>query len=85
MEKIHNKKKRMPVILRSSDYDNWLCLSSGKNKSMALLEPFDQEKMDAYTISKLITTKDKNPNTPEVIKQYDYKELDEPFGQYRLY
>lgn len=80
MEKIHNKKKRMPVILRPEDYNYWLSESTDKKMSMSLLEPFDQEEMEAYTISKLITAKDINPNTPDVIKPFEYKELENSYG-----
>ncbi len=85
MEIIHNKKKRMPVILKNDDCKNWIDKSIDKEPSMKLLEPFDQNKMEAYTISRLITSKDRDPNSPEVIKPYRYKELDTIYGQASLF
>lgn len=85
MEIIHNKKKRMPVILKPEHYYDWISKSIDKDLSMKLLEPFDENQMEAYTISRLITSKDRNPNTPEVIKPYKYEELDSTFGQTSLF
>ena len=64
MAMIHNKKKRMLV----SDIT--------KEQTMNLLQAFDQNKMEAYTISKLITTKDQNPNVPEVLEPFQYNTLE---------
>jgi len=76
MENIHNKKKRMPVILRPEDYDKWISMPIDKQSSLELLIPYDQDDMEAYTISRLITSKKENPNSPDVIKPFRYKELE---------
>ena len=47
---------------------------------------FEQDKMEAYTISRLITSKHQNPNVPEVLTQYNYPELEESnFSQKSLF
>ena len=73
---IHNKKKRMPVIFDKSEYKLWLDKKITKDQTMEMLDAYDQSKMDAYTISKLITAKDQNPNVAEVIKPFQYNYLD---------
>ena len=85
MAMIHNKKKRMPVILDSSEYKQWLRPNITKDETMNLLDAFDQNKMEAYTISKLITAKGQNPNVPEVINPFQYNTLDPLSSQRSLF
>ncbi len=76
MEKIHNSKKRMPVILPKEHEDDWLNPNLTKEDVLALCQPFDTSKMEAYTVSKMITDrKIENKNIPELSKPYDYPEL----------
>ncbi len=72
LAKIHNKKKRMPVILE--DEKKWLKKDLEKDEIEALMKPYDQEKMEAYPVRRLIT-KDVEDNVPEVLEPYEYKEL----------
>jgi len=84
MEKIHNKKKRMPVILRKSDEQQWLRSILDKDLTKSLLAPYDDREMEAYTISHLITSRTQNPNRPQVLEPYSYPELQSAFGQKKL-
>lgn len=56
MAKIHNTRKRMPVIVDESDYKNWLV--ANKESEQSILSPFPQNKMSAYKISTAVN----NPN-----------------------
>lgn len=76
LAKIHNKKKRMPVILEKKDYKIWLNRNITKKQTMDLLKAYDQNKMNAYTISKLITSNEGDSDVPEVIKPFQYNKLD---------
>ena len=75
LEKIHNKKKRMPVILPVEKENEFLNHDLSRSEINALLTPIDDECLEAYSISKRITSKTKNRNDPKVIEAYDYKEL----------
>ena len=85
MAKIHNKKKRMPAILRREDEQKWISNTINKEESMNLLKPFDENEMDAYTISKLITAKGENPNVPAVLKPFQYNNLEPLSSQQSLF
>lgn len=74
LAKIHNKKKRMPVIL--TDENRWLEKDIGREDIDEMLKPYDEEKMEAYPIRRLITQKELNDNVPEVLEPYHYRELD---------
>ena len=76
MAKIHNKKKRMPVILEREDEMKWISNEINKTTAKNILKPYNENKMEAYTISKLITAKGQNPNVPEVIKPFKYNNLE---------
>ena len=71
MEKIHNNKKRMPVILDRQYEKDWLNPVLTKEDVLAFCQPYDQDKMDAYTISKRITSKKDPTNVREVIQKVD--------------
>ncbi|UCB59282.1 MAG: SOS response-associated peptidase [Thermoplasmatales archaeon] len=76
MAMIHNKKKRMPVILKKQDYPHWIASDITKDQTMEVLQAYDQNKMEAYTISKLITAKDQNTNVPQVLEPFQYNTLE---------
>ncbi len=84
IEKIHNKKKRMPVILPREHEREWVVSSLTKQDAEALLVPFDDRLMEAFPISRLLTSKQKNPNVPEVFEPFTYPELQKGLGQKNL-
>jgi len=85
MAKIHNKKKRMPVILSKEDEDRWISNTIDRSESLSILRPFDESEMEAYTISKLITAKDQNPNVPQIIEPFQYTDLEPLSNQTSLF
>lgn len=76
LERIHNTRKRMPVILKQEDERKWLNddLDSGEVDTM--LVPYDDGEMEAHTVSRLISSKKANTNTPEVMRKFAYEELE---------
>ena len=76
LERIHNTRKRMPVILRQADEEKWLEKDLDKTAIDSLLEPYDASQMQAHTVSRLISTKRTNTNVPEVMKEFGYEGLD---------
>jgi putative SOS response-associated peptidase YedK len=85
MERIHNKKKRMPVILPKEHERQWIDASLSKQDAESLLVPFDEQLMEAYTISRLITMPGRNPNVPEVSEPFLYPELQTESRQKNLF
>ena len=79
MAKIHNLKKRMPFILPRELENKWLNESLSKQEVEEMLLPFPEERMQAHTISKLITSRTTSPNVPEVLTPYEYSELNTLF------
>lgn len=76
LEKIHNSKKRMPVILPRKFEMDWLNPNLHKEDVLALCEPIDDASLEAYTISKMITDrKVDNKDTPAICQEFDYPEL----------
>lgn len=85
MAKIHNKKKRMPAILNKKDEQFWISTTINKETAMSILKPFNEKEMDAYTISKLITSKGEDPNVPAVSKPFQYNNLEPLSNQSSLF
>jgi len=75
LEKIHNKKKRMPVIIPRKQEADYLRYDLTINEIKDLLSPIDTDYLNAYTISKRVTSTTQKRNISEVIKPYNYLEL----------
>jgi len=77
LEKIHNTKKRMPVIVSADKEIEWISTKLSSEKIKSFFTPFNEQQMIAYTISKLITSRIENSNVPEVQNEYIYEELEQ--------
>lgn len=77
MEKIHNLKKRMPLIIKPEDEKMWIDPHSSIEEIKKLIQPFDETKMNAYTISKNANNVRLDRNVPEIITPQVYSELSE--------
>jgi putative SOS response-associated peptidase YedK len=71
MEKIHNTKKRMPVILPREVEKHWLDVNLKKEEIQSLMTQYPEDNMQAWTISKLITSRTENSNVPEVLQKLE--------------
>jgi putative SOS response-associated peptidase YedK len=76
MAKIHNTKLRMPFILPKGLEHEWLNLNLSEKEIAQMMKPLENGLLDAVPISKLITNKNKNPDSPEVQVPFNYPELD---------
>ncbi len=72
MEKIHNLKKRMPVILPKEREEEWISDSASNDNLRSLLQPYPEQFMEAYTISRKIAIKNPDAFDPAIIEKYDY-------------
>jgi putative SOS response-associated peptidase YedK len=76
MERIHNIKRRMPVILPREKEMDWIKNDASPfDEILSLAKPYDHQLMEAHTISKLITSRNANRNVPVVQELFDYPEL----------
>jgi len=71
MAKIHNTKKRMPVILPQNQWDTWLDKTAPRQTIESLLLPLETTALKAHPISKLITSRTQDTNVPEVQQRND--------------
>jgi len=72
MEMIHNVKKRMPVILPEEAEKEWL--QSGR-EGARFLKPFPDAEMEAWPVSRLITSRDPEKNSEKAQARVAYPEL----------
>jgi putative SOS response-associated peptidase YedK len=75
MAKIHNLKKRMPLIISKSNIEMWLDAKRSKADVEHLFRAYPTEEMDAYTIGKRITSKTMERDVPEILESVIYPEL----------
>lgn len=81
MSWIHNLKKRMPAILSTADAKTWLDKGVPFDRKKELLKPYSQQEMADHSISRLITSRKQNPNSPAVVEPFVYPELSHPEGE----
>ncbi len=75
MALVHNSKRAMPAILSRENAKLWLDKNIAYEEKKKLLVPYDQELMADHPISKLITSKTANANSPQVSEPCEYPEL----------
>ncbi|CAN5494254.1 SOS response-associated peptidase [soil metagenome] len=75
MEKIHNIKKRMPLIISRNDESKWVDPKLSTENIQSLIKPYPESEMEAYTISTDANSARKNRNTPEILAPVTYSEL----------
>jgi len=75
MEKIHYLKKRMPLILKKEDEALWIDPNLKNDKIKALIKPYDESDMIAYTISQKVNSVQSDRNIPEIIERVEKKEI----------
>jgi putative SOS response-associated peptidase YedK len=72
MSEIHNSGKRMPLILDDSSVEKWLDAGTGVDELKRLLVPCRDDFLSAWTISPLISSRNADKNSPDLIKPYRY-------------
>ena len=77
MQKIHNLKQRMPLIIAQTDESKWIDRDLSKNEIQSLIKPYDESDMQAYTISKYVNNPRNDRNIPEILNEVRYPELNE--------
>jgi len=70
MEKIHNTKKRMPVILKKDLETEWISGESSLRKRKHLLQPYDSSGLQAYTVTPHLSSPHADPTDPSMILPY---------------
>ena len=75
MEKIHNLKKRMPLILPREAEAAWIDPASDRKQIETLIRPFDENKMQVCTVGNFVNSSRANRNVPEAMKEELYPAL----------
>ena len=76
MEKIHNLKRRMPLILPPKHSKLWINSNTDLQQVKSLIQPCEPRLMEAYTISRSANNARLNRNLPEIMKEVKYPELE---------
>jgi len=72
MGKIHNSKKRMPVILARESEKEWIDQGLPPDKALSYLEPVEDSNLKAHTISKLISKRGVEKNVADLVEPFSY-------------
>ncbi len=72
LEYVHNAKKRMPVFIAKEDEKAWLDKGLSSKDVLDLCQPSQDTSMRAYTITKMLTTRNIVTNVPQVLAPMNY-------------
>lgn len=72
MAKIHNTKKRMPLILEKQIESDWLDSSLKKESISKMLKPFDENLMEAFPVANFLSSSNKIKNQTQLTIPFDY-------------
>lgn len=75
MARIHNIKKRMPLIIPPDQYETWLSPNLPKEAIQRFFKPFPDDHMQEHSIGKRITSRTEDSNVPETLEPATYPEL----------
>jgi len=75
MEKIHNLKKRMPLILSKEDEKKWIEPNLTQDQINEIIKPYPELDMIAYTVSLNVNSGMNNRNVAQSQEKVDYPEL----------
>ena len=73
MERIHNTKQRMPVILRRDREEEWISGDISLLKRKHVLLPVEDSELNAHTVAPNLTQAGANPSDPGIILPYTYE------------
>lgn len=74
LEKIHNTKKRMPVILNEQVESHWIDPGTEFSKVKLMLTPFDEQQLTAYPVARNALSVDSDPRNIKVIERAEFPE-----------
>lgn len=72
MERIHNTKKRMPVILRKEQEQEWITEEPSMLNRNRLLLPYAESGMKAHTVNPRLSSRLADPKDPGIIAPYTH-------------
>lgn len=76
MAKIHNTKKRMPVILEIDKAEQWLSEKLNEDDLKQYHQPIDQKRLNAYTIKQFLPLKQPADTIPGILDPFPYPDLE---------
>ena len=72
MEKIHNTKKRMPVILGGEKERDWISGELSLLKRKQLLQAYKEADLKAHMVTPLLSSKNADPSDPRMIEAFKH-------------
>ncbi len=75
MQKIHNVKQRMPLIIQRKDEAAWVDPTLNEAAVKNLIRPFDADLMVAHPVSQMVNNARNVRDVPEAMQAVEYPEL----------
>lgn len=72
MAKIHNTKKRMPVILNKETELEWISGEPSLLNRKKMLIPYEDSELEAYTVNTRLSSPHADPADPSMIEPYEH-------------
>lgn len=75
MEKIHNTKKRMPLIIPPPEEAYWVDSGKSREAIRSCIRPYEGKDLEAYPVSRILNDSRQERNTPQALQEVPYPEL----------
>lgn len=75
MTEIHNLRHRMPLILKEGDLDTWIDPGLNKQSIIDMMQPYPDDEMAAYTVSKDINSSKIFSDRPDITTGVKYEDI----------
>jgi len=74
-EKVHNVKKRQPLLIENDQWDNWLASNEQKDVENLMNIKFDDDQLTTYPVKKALFSPKEDSNVSSILEKIDYPEL----------
>ena len=75
-EKVHNGKKRQPLLLENDQCNNWLASNERTDVENLINIAYDDDQLTAYPVKKALFSPKEDSNVSSITEKIDYPELE---------
>lgn len=76
LEKVHNVKKRQPLLVENDKWNDWLVSNERSDVENLINSRFDDDQLATYPVKKALFSPKEDSNVSSILEKVDYPELE---------